>query len=178
MIATTAAGSRGKDNACVSKFCQSMGESPACPFRVFSDDAWIFSENETRMKLFNNSDVLTAKGLRSPPVGSTVCVLLARIAANDDVRESDFIGELIGSDAGAISEFNPVDAANDLFVFVLRFIVANPSAKCFHVVMSPHVRPVLRQHLLTERIDFHLPDAAKPGALKAEVESTYSRKEA
>lgn len=46
-----------------------------------------------------------------------------------------------------------------------------------NVIVPPHVGPVLRQHLLTERVDLHLPLAPHPRALEPQVEPTDAREQ-
>jgi len=43
------------------------------------------------------------------------------------------------------------------------------------IVVTPHVRPVLRQHGPTKRIDFHLPLDLKARAFKPQVEPADPR---
>jgi len=45
------------------------------------------------------------------------------------------------------------------------------------IVVTPHVRPVLREHGPAKRIDLNLPADVEPGPREAEIEPADARKE-
>lgn len=147
-------------------------ESPPRPRSIGSDGCGVFPQNKARAKLLNNADELTAETLLNRAGGSAgVAVVLARVAARDEVGDAVLVNELVGSDAGALSEFDSVDGANNFSIFVLRVTVADPAAERSHVIMPPHFGPMLRQHALTKLVNLHLADAPQARPFEAQVDA-------
>jgi hypothetical protein len=97
--------------------------------------------------------------------------VLAGESCSDNVNCSDFIEELVRSDALAVSEI-PIASVTPYFIVVLPdFTIHDPPAQLVHVVEDRHVWPVLAQHALRCLVDFAERNRLKPCPFQTEAEA-------